>query len=77
LERSSTTFWRNILPPSSGVENKPSKQPAINSFSLLLTGYLLGLPFNDEDRDYTFLRNVGEFYWTAWLHIPEDSSIHS
>jgi hypothetical protein len=45
-DRSSSKFWRNVLPPSSG-----SELPAC---------YLLGLHFNSEDGGHTFLLNVGK-----------------
>jgi hypothetical protein len=57
-------FLRNFLPPSSGSESKPGKQPATNKQQaichLLLAGYFLGLPFNLEDGGSKFLWNVIE-----------------
>jgi hypothetical protein len=42
-------FQRNILPPSSGPESDPSKNPTEAG------GFLLGLLFNPEDRGNKFL----------------------
>jgi hypothetical protein len=38
----------------------------------LLSGFLLGLFFDPENRSDMFLRNVGDFKWTTRRYIPED-----
>jgi hypothetical protein len=43
-------FWKNILPPSSGLKSKPSKKPAEACGKLRF--------FNREDGANIFLQNV-------------------
>jgi hypothetical protein len=50
------TFWRNMLPPSSGVKSKASF-----ICCLLYAGFLLGLLFSPEDGGDMFLQKVGRF----------------
>jgi hypothetical protein len=50
---SQPTFQRKILPPSSGLNKRPS-----SACYLLHLGFLLGLFFTPEDGDGMFLRKV-------------------
>lgn len=54
----SSTFLRDIWPPSSGSKNKPCKKPTGAGSN---AGLLLLLTFDPEDWDYTFFRNVALF----------------
>jgi hypothetical protein len=53
-DKSQPTISRNISPPPSGQNSKPSKKPIF----LLHAGFLLGLLFNPENGGDIFLRNV-------------------
>jgi hypothetical protein len=54
-------FLRKILPPASGLINKPSKHPTKASFCLLPADSLLGLIFSLEDGGGIFLQNISVF----------------
>jgi hypothetical protein len=52
--KSLPTFWRNALPPSSGLKSNIDKQAASSKHSVW---YLLGLLFNTEEESNLFLQN--------------------
>jgi hypothetical protein len=67
---SQSTFRRNMLPPSSGSKNKPSKKPA---WKRLTSRALL------HPEDGGFLRNAGcrlSFQRTTRRYIPEDRTLY-
>jgi hypothetical protein len=47
-------FWRNILLPSSGLKNKPSKTEKLS----LLTACQLYLLYNNKDESSTLLQKT-------------------
>jgi hypothetical protein len=68
----SSTFWRNVLPPSLGQKSNPIKKPAGRSaFHLLLAGFMFGLLFDPEVGYDSSSETLVNFYWTAWNYIPE------
>jgi hypothetical protein len=54
---------------------KHTARESCSDYSLLLGGFSL-VYFDPEDGVYAFLRNVVNFYWTAKLYIPEDTTPH-
>jgi hypothetical protein len=52
-------FWKNMLPPSSGLKSIPSRQPPRSKHTLVAIS-MLGLLSNSEDGGSTFLQNIGE-----------------
>jgi hypothetical protein len=63
-------FWRNVLPPSSDLKNKLTKQQAV---LLVCFTYSLTLKMGPVH----FIKMLVNFYHTTWPHIPEDGTLHS
>jgi hypothetical protein len=49
------TFWRNVVPPTSGSKSKPRKRTCKQETTLTIR-----LFFNPEDGSSSFLRNIDE-----------------
>jgi hypothetical protein len=47
-----------MLPLSSGLKNKPSKQQDGSAYYLAHAGFLLGLSYDPEDGGDMFLQNI-------------------
>jgi hypothetical protein len=64
-------FHKNVLPPSSGLKSKQSKQPTLLAACFF---WLLGLPFNTEDED-SISKMLVKFYQALRRHIPSDTTL--
>jgi hypothetical protein len=62
------TFWKNILPPSSGMKSKLSKRLARSTASL-------AYPSTLKMETVYFSEMLVNFYQTMWHHIPEDNTL--
>jgi hypothetical protein len=58
-------YQRNVLPPSSGLNNLPSKRKATKAASFCLLGAL----FDPEMEAVFYSEMTVNFYQTAWRHI--------
>jgi hypothetical protein len=71
--KSTPTFWRNILCPSSGSKRTMIKQAAIYCAYFLLAQ----LTFQSWRWRQYFSKILVNFYQTTCRHNPEDSNLHN
>jgi hypothetical protein len=82
--RSLPLFWRNILPPSSGLKSKPNKQEArikqrlcllCASYFLLVGHFVYSLTLKAEPVHSSDISV--SFYWTTQQHIPDMNTLQT
>jgi hypothetical protein len=73
---SQETFWRNIMPPSSGLKTKSSKKLALLAACFVLISCLAySLTVKIEVTCYS--KMLVDFQWTVEHYIPEDKILHN
>jgi hypothetical protein len=69
--KSQPTFWRNMLPPSSGLKSKPCKKPERSRQHVMLNSSTLMM------EAICSLKCRDDFQWTTKFFILEDRTLHN